>query len=74
MHDKDDHTDCDDDSDHDDARDIVCMTRMISTFYDDDSDFEEDFSSIWRLLESILGPFYADVGALERLGGQDLKK
>ena len=31
MHDKDDPTDCDDDSDHDDGRDIVCITRMIST-------------------------------------------
>ena len=74
MHDEDDPIDCDDDSDHDDGRDIVCMTRMISTVYDDDSDFEEDFCSIWRLLESILGPFCAHVGALERLGGQDLKK
>ena len=74
MHDKDDPTNCDDDSNHDDGRDIVCMTRMISTVYDDDSDFEEDFCSIWRLLESILGPFCAHVGALERLGGQDLKK
>ena len=50
MHDKDDPTDCDDDSNHDDGRDIVCMTRMISTVYDDDSDFEEDFFSIWRVL------------------------
>ena len=50
------------------------MTRMISTVYDDDSDFEEDFCSIWRLLESILGPFCAHVGPLGRLGGQDLKK
>ena len=74
MHDKDDPTDCDDDSNHDDGRDIVCMTRMISTVYDDDSDFEEDFCSIWRLLESILGPFCAHVGALERPGGQDLAK
>ena len=57
MHDKDDPTDCDDDSDYDDFRDIVCMTRMISTVYDDDSDFEKDFWSIWRLWESILGPF-----------------
>ena len=57
MHDKDDPTDCDDDSNHDDFRDIVCMTRMISTVYDDDSDFEKDFWSIWRLWESILGPF-----------------
>ena len=53
---------------------IVCMTRTISTVYDDDSDFEADFCSIWRLLESILGPFCAHVGALGRLGGQDLKK
>ena len=74
MHDKDDPTDCDDDSNHDDFRDIVCMTRMISTVYDDDSDFEEDFCSIWRLLESILGSFWARVVALGRLGGQDLKK
>ena len=72
MHDKDDPTDCDDDSDHDDGRDIVCMTRMISTVYDDDSDFERDFCSIWMLLESILGPFCAHVGALGRLGGQDV--
>ena len=60
------------------------MTRMISTVYDDDSDYDdysvsldlriEDFCSIWRLLESILGPFCAHVGALGRLGGQDLKK
>ena len=57
MHDKDDPTDCDDDSNYDDFRDIVCMTRMISTVYDDDSDFEKDFWSIWRLWESILGPF-----------------
>ena len=55
MHDKDDPTDCDDDSDHDDGRDIVCMIRMISSVYEDDSDFEENFCSIWRLLESILG-------------------
>ena len=73
MHDKADPTDCDDDSDYDDGRDIVCMTRMISTVYDDDSDFEEDFCSIWRVLESILGPFCGHVGALERLEGQDLK-
>ena len=73
MHDKDDPTDCDDDSNHDDGRDIVCMTRMISTVYDD-SDFEEDFCSIWRLLESILGSFWAHVGVLGRLGGQDLEK
>ena len=46
MHDKDDPTDCDDDSNYDDFRDIVCMTRMISTVYDDDSDFEKDFWSI----------------------------
>ena len=52
----------------------MCMTRMISTVYDDDSDFEEDFCSIWRLLESILGPFWAHVGALGRLAGQDRKK
>ena len=57
MHDKDDPTDCDDDSNHDDGRDIVCMTRMISTVYIDDNDFEEDFCSIWRLLERILGSF-----------------
>ena len=38
-------------------RDMVCMARMISTVYEDDSDFGEDFWSIWRLLESILGPF-----------------
>ena len=60
------------------------MTRMISTVYDDDSDYDdysvsldlriEDFCSIWRLLESILGPFCAHVGALGRLGGQDVKK
>ena len=74
MHDKDDPTDCDDDSNYDDFRDIVCMTRMISTVYDDDSDFEEDFCSIWRLLGSILEPFWAHVGALGCLGGQDLKK
>ena len=74
MHDKDDPTNCDDDSNHDDGRDIVCMTRMISTVYDDDNDFEEDFFSIWRRLESILGPFCAHVDALGRLGGQDLKK
>ena len=60
---------------HDDyGRDIVCMARMISTVYDDDSDFERDFCSIWRLLESILGPFCAHVGALGRLGGQDVTK
>ena len=74
MHDKDDPTDCDDDSNHDDGRDIVCMTRIISPVYDDDNGFEEDFCLIWRLLESILGPFCAHVGALGRLGGQDLKK
>ena len=74
MHDKDDPTDCDDDSNHEDFRDIVCRTRMISTGYDDDSEFEKDFCSIWRLLETILGPFCAHVGALGRLGGQDLKK
>ena len=74
MHDKDDPTDCDDDSDHDDGRDIVCMTRMISNVYDDHSDFERDFCSIWRLLESILGPFWGHVGALGRLGGQDVTK
>ena len=74
MHDKDDPTDCDDDSNHDDFRDIVCMTRMISTVYDDDSDFEEDFCSILKLLEHIWGPFCGHVGALGRLGGQDLKK
>ena len=74
MHDKDDPTDCVDGSDHDDGRDIVCMTRMISTVYDDDSDFEADFCSIWRLLESILGPFCDHGGALGRLGGQELKK
>ena len=51
MHDKDDPTDCDDDSDYDDSWDIVCMTRMISIVHDDDSDFEEDFCSIWRVLE-----------------------
>ena len=67
-------SDCDEDSNYDDGWDIVCITRMISTVYDDDSDFEEDFCSIWRLLESILGPFCAHVGALGRLGGQDLKK
>ena len=43
MHDKDDPTDCDDDSNHDVGPDIVCMTWMISTVYDDDSDFEKDF-------------------------------
>ena len=74
MHDKDDPTDCDDDSDHDDGRDIVCMIRMISSVYEDDSDFEENFCSIWRLLESISGPFWTHVGTLGRLGGQDLKK
>ncbi len=74
MHDKDDPTDCDDDSDHDDGRDIVCMTRMISNVYDDHSDFERDFCSIWMLLESILGPFWGHVGALGRLGGQDVTK
>ena len=74
MHDKDDPTDCDDDSDHDDGRDIVCMARRISTVYDDGSDFEEAFCSIWRLLESILGPFWAHVGTLGCLGGQDRKK
>ena len=73
MHDKDDPTDCDDDSDHDDGRDIMCMTRMISTVYDD-SDFESDFRPIWRLLESILGPFCAHVGARGHLGGQDVTK
>ena len=35
MHYKDDPTNCDDDSNHDDGRDIVCMTRMISTVHDD---------------------------------------
>ena len=74
MHDKDDPADCDDDSDHDDGRDIVCMTRMISTVYDDDSDFEKDFCSILRLLGRILGPFWGHVWALGHLGGQDLKK
>ena len=77
MHDKDDPTDCDDDSNYDDFHDIVCMTRMISTVYDDDSDFEKDFWSIWRLWEhfgTTLRPFCAHVGALGRLGGQDLKK
>ena len=68
MHDKDDPTDCDDDSNHDDFRDIVCMTRMISTVYDDDSDFEEDFCSIWRLLGRILAPFWRHVWALGCLG------
>ena len=74
MHDKDDPTNCDDDSNHDDGRDIVCMTRMISTVYEDDSAFEKDFWSIWRLLESSLGRFWSVVGAFGRFGGQDLKK
>ena len=30
---------------------------MIGTVYDDDSDFEKDFCSIWSLWESILEPF-----------------
>ena len=42
------------------------MTRIISINYDDDSDLEEDFCSIWRLLESILGPFWAYVSSLGR--------
>ena len=50
------------------------MTRMISTVYDDDSDFEEDFCSIWKLLGRILAAFWGHVWALGRLGGQDLKK
>ena len=49
------------------------MTRMISIVHDDDNDFEEVFCLIWRVLESILGPFCGHVGALERLEGQDLK-
>ena len=74
MHDKDDPTDCDDDSHHDDGRGIAYMTRVISTVQDDDSHFEDEFCSIWTLLDSILGPFWAHDGALGRLGGQESKK
>ena len=54
MHDKDDPTNCDDDSNHDDFRDIVCMTRIISTVYDEDSNLE----ALGEHLGTILGSLW----------------
>ena len=65
MHEKDDPTDCDDDSNHDHFRDNVCMTWMISTVYDDDSEIFAQFGGSWRASLDHFALMLGHLGVLE---------